>query len=198
MDRLYRICQSVIESIWSTVSASFPSACAIAFLVFLFYMGIRLICRYCRGQDTKAPDIVHIALQGIWLSLFAYYTYMVLYRTWIARPRWEAPLENMFGGWDLYTKKGRLTTEAIENGMLLLPFTCLLGMVLREQWNAWPVGIVLRRLTITGFLMSLFIETVQVVWNRGSFHFSDLFYNTLGGMIGGLLFVGGKRLLGRN
>ena len=191
---MIKVYQSISESIWFTVSASFPSACVVALLVFFSYMGIRLVSRCQKGVTVKLQDIDHIIWQGIWLSLFAYYTYMVFYRTLIARPRWEEPLEKIFGSWGLYSEKGEFTTEAIENGMLLLPFTWLWGIVLRERWSVQPVSIVLRRLTIYGFLMSLFIETVQVVWNRGTLQFSDLFYNTLGGMLGGLLFVTGRWL----
>ena len=59
--------------------------------------------------------------QGVWTAIFIFYTYMVLFRTWIARKRWEDPLDKIFGGWGLYTEKGNLTTEAIENVMLPFP-----------------------------------------------------------------------------
>ena len=58
--------------------------------------------------------------QGVCTALFIFYTYMVLFRTGIARKRWEYPLDKDI--WRLgliYRKKETLTTEAIENVMLL-------------------------------------------------------------------------------
>lgn len=189
MSQLYRIYKSIAESIASTVSASYSSACITAVLIFSIYMGIQLVrCRY-RNRSLQTFNMTHIFRQGIWLALFASYTYMVLFRTWIDRPQWEKPLEKIFGSWGLYTDKGEFTTEAIENGMLLLPFAWLLGMVMREKWKECPALSVLYRLTLGGFFMSLFIETVQVLWKRGTFQFSDLFYNTVGGMLGGVFFL---------
>ena len=189
MSQLYRIYKSIAESIWSTVSASFSAACMAALLVFSIYMGIRLVRCWYRNRLLRTSDMTHIFRQGIWIGLFVLYTYMVLFRTWIDRPYWEKPLEKMFGSWGLYTDKGEFTTEAIENGMLLFPFTWLMGMVLREKWKERSAASVLYRLTFSGFFMSLFIEAVQVLWKRGTFQFSDLFYNTAGGMLGGVFFL---------
>ena len=186
---LERICQSIAKSVWSTVSASFPMACFVMAVAFLTYVVIGAICKIYRGHHRRAIEFSHLFRQGIWFGFLAFYTYMVLFRTWIGRPRWEEPLGKIFEGWGLYTKRGIFTTEAIENGMLLLPFTWLLGMLLQERWRKRPAVFVMGRITFCGFLMSLTIETVQVLWNRGTFQFSDLFYNTLGGLLGGLLFV---------
>ncbi len=189
MSQLYRIYKSVVESIWSTISASFLSASIVAFLVFLIYVGIHLYCSWYQDRSLQTSDMVHIFCQGIWFSLFSFYMYMVLFRTWIARPYWEKPLEKFFGSWGLYTDKGEFTTEAIENGMLLFPFTWFLGILLRERWKRCSVVFALGCLSFCGFLMSLSIETVQVIWKRGTFQLSDLFYNTVGGILGGIFFL---------
>ena len=39
-----------------------------------------------------------------------------------------------------------------------------------------------------GFLFSLTIETLQLMLRLGTFQLSDICYNTLGGMIGGVMF----------
>lgn len=43
--------------------------------------------------------------------------------------------------------------------------------------------------TLIAFATSLFIETTQLVLKIGTFQISDLFYNTLGGLLGALIFV---------
>ena len=42
---------------------------------------------------------------------------------------------------------------------------------------------------ITGFLFSLFVESVQLVSKVGSFDVDDLLLNTLGGVLGYILFL---------
>ena len=132
MDQLYCIYRSIEKSICSTISASFPSACIVSFLAFISYMVLRLFFSLHKNRSKNFSGVSGMVYQGVWTAIFTFYTYMVLFRTWIARKRWEDPLDKIFGGWGLYTEKGNLTTEAIENVMLLFPFTFLLGILLRN------------------------------------------------------------------
>lgn len=194
MDHLYYICQSIEDSIYSTISASFPSACIVSFLAFISYMVIWLMFNSYKSRIKKPLGISSMVSQGVLVSIFVFYTYMVLFRTWIARSRWENPLDKIFGGWGLYTEKGNLTTEAIENVMLLFPFTFLLGILLRKRWKKYSTESAFRYLAYSGFFMSLTIETVQLLLKRGTFQFSDLFYNTIGGILGGAFCLTIRRL----
>ena len=135
MDQLYCIYRSIEKSICSTISASFPSACIVSFLAFISYMVLRLFLSLHKNRSKNFSGVSDMVYQGVWTAIFIFYTYMVLFRTWIARKRWEDPLDKIFGGWGLYTEKGNLTTEAIENVMLLFPFTFLLGILLRKRWK---------------------------------------------------------------
>ena len=94
----------------------------------------------------------------------------------------------------LIYRKGNLTTEAIENVMLLFPFTFLLGILLRKRWKKYSPGSAFRYLALSGFFMSLTVETVQLLLKRGTFQFSDLFYNTTGGILGGAFYLTIRRL----
>ena len=40
----------------------------------------------------------------------------------------------------------------------------------------------------SGFLFSISIEMLQLILRLGTFQLSDICYNTLGGMIGGVMF----------
>ena len=194
MDQLYCIYRSIEKSIYSTVSASFPSACIVSFLAFISYMVIQLFFSPHKNRLKNFSGVSGMVYQGVWTAIFTFYTYMVLFRTWIARKRWEEPLDKVFGGWGLYTEKGKLTTEAIENVMLLFPFTFLLGIFLRRRWEKYSLGSAFRYLAFSGFFMSLTIETVQLLLKRGTFQFSDLFYNTTGGVLGGACYLTIRRL----
>lgn len=189
MDQLYYIYRSIEKSVFSTISASFPSASIVSVLSFISYMVIQLYFNLHKNRFKKFSGISSMICQGIWFAAFIFYTYMVLFRTWIARKHWEDPLDKIFGGWGLYTKEGNITTEAIENMMLLFPFSFLLGMLLRKRWEKYSTVSALRYLEFSAFFMSLSIEIVQLLLKRGTFQFSDLFYNTTGGMLGGVFFL---------
>lgn len=47
----------------------------------------------------------------------------------------------------------------------------------------------LRLMTLTGFIFSCGIETIQYITRRGLFEFDDLFNNTIGAAIGYIIFV---------
>lgn len=49
----------------------------------------------------------------------------------------------------------------------------------------------------TVFLCSFFIEFSQLILRLGTFQLSDLFYNTLGGFLGGLIYWIGYKLAHR-
>ena len=92
-----------------------------------------------------------------------------------------------------------MTTEAIENLVLFIPFSIFL------LWSRWEKGkrqqiscktVVAKSGSIV-FLFSLTIEFAQLFFRLGTFQLSDLFYNTLGGVIGGVLFYVGIKCFNR-
>ena len=106
---------------------------------------------------------------------------------------WMNPLSDVFGNWWIwkYAEDGsrQLTTECIENLMLFIPFTVLFFWTVRDKVTEKMTfcGTVWKGLKIT-FLFSLSIEFLQLFLRLGTFQFSDLFYNTLGGGVGGLIY----------
>ena len=128
--------------------------------------------------------------------LLVFYTAMILFRTLLNRNMWANPLSNVFGSWGLYNEKGELTTEAIENLILFIPFVILLMWNFREKllkekvkliWTLW------QSMRIT-FVFSLTIEFLQLFLRLGTFQLSDIAYNTAGGLVGGLLYWVGYKL----
>ena len=61
------------------------------------------------------------------------YSMLILSRTVFYRDIWTNPLSDIMGGWGLYDVDGNLTTEAIENLMLFIPFTVLLLWAFRKE-----------------------------------------------------------------
>lgn len=126
--------------------------------------------------------------------LLVFYTTMILFRTLLNRNLWLNPLSEVMGGWWI-CEDGELTTEPIENLMLFIPFTVLLlwaissqAEIKRKVLKNFSFGTLLWQSLKIVFIFSLTIEFLQLFLRLGSFQLSDLFYNTLGGGIGGIIY----------
>lgn len=124
------------------------------------------------------------------LFLLAFVTSMILFRTLLNRNMWMNPLSKVMGGWGIWETvngKRQLTTECIENVILMIPFSALVMWTFQEKvGNHWK-NILLKSGKIA-FIFSISIEMVQLLLRIGTFQLSDIFYNTLGGVLGGLMY----------
>lgn len=125
------------------------------------------------------------------LTYFLFYSAMIAMKTLLNRTVWKNPLADVWGVWGLYDSKGQLTTESIENLLLFVPFIFLLLCVKEERigesirFSAIKSAMLSMKIS---FCTSLCIELLQLLLRLGTFQFSDLFFNTLGGIVGGLLY----------
>lgn len=152
------------------------------------------------------PNIKSAAVQWIsWfkesvffrkLFLLVFVTVIILFRTLLNRDMWANPLSDIMGGWTLYDKEGELTTEAIENFFMLAPFVLLLFWTYKDKLfkRVRLKGMLLYSFLIA-FFCSLSIEFLQLLLRLGTFQLSDIVYNTLGGITGGLVYWFFYRLL---
>lgn len=118
--------------------------------------------------------------------VFFFYLSMILLRTVFCRNIWSNPLSNICGEWGLYDANGRLYTENIENVLLFIPFTYLLTSIEYRKGRCYTHF--LPHLLVVSSCPSLVIETLQLFFKVGTFQLSDLFYNSIGGLLGGLIF----------
>lgn len=127
------------------------------------------------------------------LFFLIFYTTMILFRTLLNRNLWLNPLSDVMGGWWIWNTASdgtvTLTTECFENIALMLPFTALLLWTMPD-WllKRRTFGAVVGKSMQVAFCFSLCIELLQLFLRLGTFQFSDLFYNTLGGVLGGILY----------
>ena len=119
------------------------------------------------------------------LFLLAFVTSLILFRTLLNRNLWMNPLSNVMGGWSLWeTVNGerQLTTECIENVIMMVPFSTMVMWTFNVRDKIlWQSGKI-------AFLFSALIELLQVFLRLGTFQLSDIVYNTVGGIIGGILY----------
>ena len=129
----------------------------------------------------------------------AFYTVMVLFRTLFDRTLFENPLSNVFGEWGFYEEvNGQpvFNANVPENIIMLAPFIILLFVSFKEKFFKDNVTIlkVLGHSFVISFFSSLTIEMLQLLLHLGTWQLSDLFYNTLGGVIGGMLYFIGYKI----
>ena len=129
------------------------------------------------------------------LFFLVFYTTMILFRTLINRNMWLNPVYDIWGPWWIYVKdpstnEMKLSTECLENIILFVPFTYFLFSidVIREKFRIYKLKDIFVKSICIVFCMSLTIEFLQLFLRVGQFQLSDLFYNTIGSIIGGLLF----------
>ena len=119
------------------------------------------------------------------LFLLAFVTSLILFRTLLNRNLWMNPLSNVMDGWSIWeTVNGerQLTTECIENVIMMVPFSTMVMWTFNVRDKIlWQSGKI-------AFLFSALIELLQVLLRLGTFQLSDIVYNTVGGIIGGVLY----------
>lgn len=124
------------------------------------------------------------------LFLLAFVISMILFRTLLNRNMWMNPLAKVMGGWSIWeiaNGKRQLTTECIENVIMMLPFSALVMWTFEENiGNEWKK--ILYQSGKIAFIFSISIEMLQLLLCVGTFQLSDIFYNTLGGVLGGLMY----------
>ena len=121
--------------------------------------------------------------------ILVFYVMMILFRTLLNREVWMNPLSNVLGGWGMYDSNGEFTGETFENLILFIPFTFLLLSCFSKKMS---YGVTLfttvKYSVFISFLFSIFIEFSQLFFRLGTFQLADLFYNTMGGLIGGIIY----------
>ena len=124
------------------------------------------------------------------LFLLAFVISMILFRTLLNRNLWMNPLSNVMGGWGIWeTVNGeqKLTTECIENVIMMVPFSAIVMWMFGEKiGNGWKK--ILWQSGKAAFIFSIGIEMLQLLLRLGTFQLSDIFYNTVGGVLGGLMY----------
>ena len=127
------------------------------------------------------------------LFLLSFFTIMILFQTLFNRNMWANPLSDVLGGWwiwDIVNGEKKLTTECLENLVLMLPFTFFLFLTFEEKMKKNSMkGIIGTGLKVA-FIFSFAIEMLQLFFRLGTWQLSDLFYNTVGGGFGGVLYYG--------
>lgn len=192
----------IIKRIISNVLIALYQPFGFSLILTVLFMFFYICVKESGLKETVSKWIVLFKTSSPFRRVFilAFYTAMILFRTLLNRAVWLNPVSNVIGVWGLYNENGELTTEAIENLALFIPFTVLLLWSFHEKFlgeGAKLLRTIWQSIKIV-FLFSLTIEFLQLFLRLGTFQLSDLFYNTLGGLVGGLIYWIGYKLTHRD
>ncbi len=185
----------ILTNILTALYEPFGFSLLLSFLVMFFYLYAYEPAAAGRGWKNAIVTWYQKFKESVFfrkLFLLAFVTSMILFRTLLNRNLWMNPLSDVIGGWGIWeTVNGerQLTTECIENVIMMVPFSAVVMWTFEEKigkgWKKilWYSGKI-------AFGFSLTIEMLQLLLRLGTFQLSDIFYNTVGGMIGGLMYYG--------
>ena len=168
-------------------------------------IAVLIMCVYMLGRKQGVGPVARAWIwqfkESSWFRrhfFLVFYTCMLLFRTLFCRSVWGNPLENVIGIWGLHYN-GQLYTENFENLILFMPFIIFLFWAREEKDHTKDKRIqeVLLNSFEISFCFSLGIETCQLFLKIGTFQLTDLFFNTLGGMLGGAIYWGFERTRNR-
>lgn len=123
---------------------------------------------------------------------FFFSMFGILGITLLTRRIWYSPWENVIGNFQLIGSDGRLYEDSLDNILLFVPFGILLNASSFQKIKMYifQSGKISysRTLLCTGAVscvFSLLIECCQSIFWLGTFQLADIFFNTVGGLIGG-------------
>ncbi len=196
MMRFIKIVGDIIANVLTALYQPFWFALLLSIMIMFFYM----FCYKPTGSGRGCKKAVKVWIGNFKEELFfrklfllVFFTVMILFRTLLNRNMWANPLSDVMGGWWIWSKSSdgtvTLTTECFENVLLMLPFTAILIWTAKEKLlKKIDFRNIVGKCIQTAFIFSVFIEFLQLFLRLGTFQLSDIFYNTLGGFLGGVIY----------
>ena len=185
----------ILTNILTALYEPFGFSLLLSFLVMFFYLYAYEPAAAGRGWKNAIVTWYQKFKESVFfrkLFFLAFLTSLILFRTLLNRQLWMNPLSDVMGGWGIWeTVNGeqQLTTECIENVIMMMPFSAIVMWTFEEKmekgWKKklWQSGKI-------AFIFSVSIEMLQLLLRLGTFQLSDIFYNTVGGVLGGVCYCG--------
>ncbi len=152
----------------------------IAYYVFSVLIGFAAGL-YCYRR-SKTEIRTSRTLQAIITALLAAYLFLILSTTVLARSVYDDYQYMLLPLWsyaEIFKGNKALIIENIANTVMLAPVGFLLPAVTRMNG---------KKTVLTGFLISLSIELLQLTLRRGLFEFDDMIHNTVGCLLGYVIY----------
>lgn len=195
MNNIARVFSKILTNVLTALYEPFGFSILLSFLAMFFYLYAYEPTE--AGKGWKSAIVTwykefkeSVFFRKVWLLAFV--SSLILFRTLLNRNLWMNPLSNVMGGWGIWeTVNGeqKLTTECIENVIMMVPFSAVVMWTFQEKvGNGWKK--ILWQSGKIAFIFSVSIEMLQLLLRLGTFQLSDIFYNTVGGVLGGVCYLG--------
>ena len=182
----------ILTNILTALYEPFGFSLLLSFLAMFFYLYAYEPIHAGKGWKSAIVTWYQKFKESVFfrkLFFLAFVTSLILFRTLLNRQLWMNPLSDVMGGWSIWENvngEQKLTTECIENVIMMVPFSAVAMWTFQEKvGRSWK-----RILWYSGkiaFVFSVSIEMLQLLLRLGTFQLSDIFYNTVGGVLGGLM-----------
>ena len=188
-----KVLAKILTNILTALYEPFGFSLLLSFLAMFFYLYAYAPAAAGKGWKNAIVTWYQKFKESVFfrkLFLLAFVTSMILFRTLLNRNLWMNPLSDVMGGWGIWeTVNGeqKLTTECIENVIMMVPFSAVVAWTFGEKIGNGEKKILWQSGKIA-FGFSVSIEMLQLLLRLGTFQLSDIFYNTVGGVLGGLLY----------
>lgn len=199
MSGTIEILSKILINILTAFYESFGFSILLSFLAMFFYLYACVPVDAGKGWKGAIVTWYKEFKESVFfrkLFLLAFVTSLILFRTLLNRNLWMNPLSKVMGGWGIWeTVNGeqKLTTECIENVIMMVPFSAVVMWTFQKRaGNGWK-NIVWQSGRVA-FIFSIVIEVLQLLLRLGTFQLSDIFYNTVGGVVGGVCYWGVMRV----
>ena len=186
----------IVSNILISLYQPFWFAVLLSVFVLFFYLFSYDSSNAGKGwKESCKASIEKFKIDVFFRKLFflTFFTVLILFRTLLNRSMWANPVSNVMGGWWIWKVDTNgekvLTTECFENIILMFPFTVLLMWTAKEKMiKHLNIKNIILKCTQEAFLFSVCIEFLQLFLRLGTFQLSDIFYNTFGGCLGGMVY----------
>ena len=129
-------------------------------------------------KNSNAATQLTVALFTIYLVSLVW---ILIFKLGVQFSYMESRRFNLIPFREALVLNGRINFgEAIANVLIFVPFGIYAG-ILFQTWNTWGKGMLI-------FIFVFLIEAFQFVFRIGAFDINDIITNTLGGMLGLMLF----------
>ena len=199
MSGTIEILSKILINILTAFYESFGFSILLSFLAMFFYLYACVPADAGKGWKSAIVTWYKEFKESVFfrkLFLLAFVTSLILFRTLLNRNLWMNPLSKVMGGWGIWetvNSEQQLTTECIENVIMMVPFSAVVMWTFQKKaGNGWK-NIVWQSGRVA-FIFSIVIEVLQLLLRLGTFQLSDIFYNTVGGVVGGVCYWGVMRV----
>ena len=190
-----KVFSKILTNILTALYEPFGFSILLSFLAMFFYLYAYEPTEAGKGWKSAIVTWYKKFKESVFfrkLFVLAFVSSLILFRTLLNRNLWMNPLSNVMGGWGIWeTVNGerKLTTECIENVIMMVPFSLAVMWTFQgKMGNGWKK--ILWQSGKIAFIFSVVIEMLQLLLRLGTFQLSDIFYNTVGGVIGGACYWG--------